>query len=123
MWNGFPNYGWNAGNGGGPPPGPISLARVALAVGAAAAFAMAMWGLFSIKGLGEVLQVMSVSFIFLMPIVVGAATVYLSPIRLAHSGAYQFFAPWASVLVFFVLTMVLGLEGLICWIMILPFLC
>ncbi|OQP61950.1 hypothetical protein A3860_30110 [Niastella vici] len=64
--------------------------------------------------------VMSISFIFFLPFVAGALTVYFSSVKKVQSKAYCLFAPWLPILAFFVLTLFFSLEGLACWIMILP---
>lgn len=68
----------------------------------------------------DFLSVMSVSFIFLIPFGVGALTVYLASVEKASSIIYRLFFPWVPVLIFFVLTLITGFEGWVCWLMVLP---
>jgi len=65
--------------------------------------------------------VMSVSFLFFLPFIAGALTVYLSSIEKIKSIAYRIFAPWVPILIFFFLTIAIAYEGWACWLMILPF--
>lgn len=64
--------------------------------------------------------VMSMSFLFFMPVVVGALTVYLLPEEKARQYSKRLFAPWWPILIFMVLTLMLSLEGRACWMMVLP---
>ena len=66
------------------------------------------------------LEVMSIAFIFLIPLGVGALTVRLSDPGRIDSRAYCFFMPWLSSLALLVITIAFALEGTICWVMIYP---
>lgn len=68
----------------------------------------------------EVLDVMSVSYLYFVPLAVGAITLLLSPKRRAKSWGYRILAPWGPIFVFFILTLLLAMEGWACWLMILP---
>jgi hypothetical protein len=63
---------------------------------------------------------MSISFLFVLPTIVGALTVYLSPIEKVKKTAYQVFVPWLPVFLFVLITLLLEIEGWACWIMLLP---
>ncbi len=65
-------------------------------------------------------SVMSTTFLFILPTVVGALTVYLSGYEKAKSIVYRIFTPWIPIFLFLVLTLALAIEGWACWIMILP---
>ncbi len=65
-------------------------------------------------------SVMSTTFLFILPTVVGALTVYLSSYEKAKSIVYRIFTPWIPIFLFLVLTLALAIEGWACWIMILP---
>lgn len=71
--------------------------------------------------LGELLQVMSMIFLFLSPVIIGFLTVLLWPKKYYLSGIQAFFMPWLTSLVILVITMVINIEGSICWMMIFPF--
>ena len=68
----------------------------------------------------ELFQVMSITFLFCVPTIVGALTVFLSEEEKAKKQTYQIFAPWKPIFMFFVVTMIFGIEGWACWLMILP---
>lgn len=69
---------------------------------------------------GDYMGVMSVTFLMLVPMVVGFLTIRLSPNRANLTSIAAFFRPWLTSLAILVLTMVLNIEGAICWIMIFP---
>ena len=73
-----------------------------------------------LKTWDDYFQVMSTTFLFLLPTIIGALTVYLSSQEKAKSIAYRIFTPWVPVLLFLILTLAWGIEGWACWIMILP---
>lgn len=73
-----------------------------------------------LKTWDDYFQVMSTTFLFLLPTIIGALTVYLSSQEKAKSIAYRIFTPWVPVLLFLFLTLAWGIEGWACWIMILP---
>jgi hypothetical protein len=75
---------------------------------------------FGIDNWEDLYSVMSISFLFLLPLIMGALAVYFSSEQMARSAAYRFFIPWVPVLLFFFITIATGLEGLGCWVMILP---
>lgn len=65
-------------------------------------------------------EIMSTTFLVFVPLLVGAVTVLLIPRKNVKTGAGAFFYPWITCLVLLVLTMVLNIEGSICWIIIFP---
>lgn len=73
-----------------------------------------------LKNWDDFFQVMSVTFLFLLPTIIGTLTVYLSSQEKAKSIAYRIFTPWIPVFLFIILTLAWGIEGWACWIMILP---
>jgi hypothetical protein len=75
---------------------------------------------FNVSEWNEVFAIMTISFLFGLPIMVGVVSIYLSKMERIHSKAYRFFFPWVPVFVFFVLTLIIGSEGWACWIMVLP---
>ncbi len=60
------------------------------------------------------------SFILLVPLLVGAATVYVAEIQHRRSWAYYAWAPVSANLLFVLGTMAIMIEGLICAILIVP---
>ncbi len=65
-------------------------------------------------------QVMSIAFIFVVPLGIGALTVRFSEPQRIHSRLYCFFAPWLSSLALLIVTILLSIEGIICWVMAYP---
>lgn len=70
--------------------------------------------------LGEMLQIMGVSFLFLSPLIIGFLTVYFWPKKYYLSVGQAFFAPWLTSVAILVVTIAIQLEGAICWMMIFP---
>lgn len=67
-----------------------------------------------------VFNMMSQTFLFLLPSIVGALTVYFSKIEKVKKFAYRFFAPWIPVFAFVLITLCFAIEGWPCLLMILP---
>lgn len=68
----------------------------------------------------ELFSLMSKSFLFCLPTVIGALTVYLSSKEAAQKYTYRIFMPWVPVFIFLVITLAFALEGWACWLMLLP---
>ena len=66
------------------------------------------------------IQVMSVAFIFIMPLGIGALTVRASDQSRINSRVYCFFMPWLSSLALLAVTIAVAIEGTICWVMAYP---
>jgi hypothetical protein len=67
-----------------------------------------------------VFNMMSKTFLFLLPSIVGALTVYFSKEEKVKSISYRFFTPWVPIFVFFFITLAFAIEGWPCLLMILP---
>ena len=65
-------------------------------------------------------EVMSITFIGLLPMIIGYLTVVLMPRERIHSRTSAFFTPWLTCSAILVITLLLDIEGAICWIMIFP---
>jgi hypothetical protein len=65
-------------------------------------------------------EVMSMSFLVLVPMGIGALSVWFSSEKNRLNGAYSFFFPWVVVFVLMGLTIFFNIEGWACWIMIYP---
>jgi hypothetical protein len=97
-----------------------SFQRLFLIIGLPVLFALVVRYLFGVETWENLYSVMSIAFLFGLPAGVGAITIYLSPIEKVKRGTYRFFMPWVPILCFFLLTLLLSIEGWACWIMILP---
>ena len=75
---------------------------------------------FGIETWSGLFSVMSVSFLFCLPTIAGALTVYFSSEEKAMSFKYKFFVPWIPILIFLLLTIAFAWEGWACWLMVLP---
>jgi len=91
-----------------------------IAIGIPTLYAVILRLFFGIDTWNELFSVMSVTFLFLLPTIVGALTVYLSTPEKAKSIAYKVFTPWIPVFLFLIITLALAIEGWACWLMILP---
>ena len=96
------------------------LKVLAASVAAGLAYGLAARVLFALPKDGDWLGVMTLGFIFVVPAVVGFLTVYLSPADFAKSYVYAALVPWPVALVSLMVMMGVGLEGLICVVMMLP---
>ncbi|MGV3697278.1 hypothetical protein [Flavobacterium sp.] len=65
-------------------------------------------------------SVMSWSFFLLAPGGIGALFIYFSPVNAVKNVGYRILGPWIPVVLVIVLTIVIGVEGWACWIMITP---
>ena len=89
------------------------------AIGIPVLYLLVLRFMFGIEG-WYLFKVMSLTFLFLLPIVSGVLTVYLSAIERTKSIWYCVFAPWLPIVVFLVITLMFSLEGWACWIMVFP---
>ncbi|MBS1663750.1 MAG: hypothetical protein JST68_22085 [Bacteroidetes bacterium] len=69
---------------------------------------------------GDAMAVMSVAFFFVVPFLIGYLTIFLIPYRESHTGSGAFFKPWATCAVILIVTCIVKLEGMICWVMAYP---
>jgi hypothetical protein len=67
-----------------------------------------------------VMSIMSISFLCIVPIFIGFMTVKLMGLSKISSSALAFWFPWLTCLALLIITIILNIEGLICWIMIYP---
>lgn len=84
------------------------------------AFAIILRLIFGTESWNWMFSVMSVTFLFCLPLIVGFLTVFLSGRSLAKIWVYRIFAPWVPIIVFTLITLFVDLEGWACWMMILP---
>ncbi|MBS1538962.1 MAG: hypothetical protein JST20_14585 [Bacteroidetes bacterium] len=68
----------------------------------------------------KIFTMMSVTFLFLLPSIVGALTVYFSKEENVKKIPYRVFTPWIPIFAFVLITLVLAVEGWPCLLMILP---
>ncbi len=96
------------------------LRNTLMAVGIPTAYAVVLRLLFGVRTWDQLFSVMSISFLFCLPTIIGALTVYFSAPEKVEKLSYRILAPWAPIFLFFIITLVLSLEGWACWLMILP---
>ncbi len=83
-------------------------------------YAISLRIFFGVTTWKELCSVMSASFIFCLPTIVGALTVYFLPVDKARKSAYRILMPWIPIFIFFIITLGLKIEGWACWLMVLP---
>lgn len=66
-------------------------------------------------------EVISISLVFVAPFAIGYVTVALSGLDRVENGISAFFRPWAVTAILLFATILLSMEGAICWIIIYPF--
>jgi len=91
-----------------------------IAIGIPTLYAVVLRLFFGIETWNDLFSVMSVTFLFLLPTIVGALTVYLSTVEKAKNIVYRVFTPWIPIFLFLIVTLALAIEGWACWLMILP---
>ena len=84
------------------------------------AYALLMRLLFGLHLIRHFAEVMTVSFFITVPYGIGYLTIILSSIERVRKTSYQIMAPWVAVFIFFGATLLFGIEGWACWLMILP---
>ena len=65
-------------------------------------------------------QIMSVTFLFVVPLLIGFLTVLLIPTDKITSGTAAFFKPWLTSLALLFITLLTKVEGIICWVLLFP---
>ena len=95
----------------------ITLLKV-IAVPTAYAFVLRF--IFGINDWKELFSVMSITFLFFLPTIVGALTVYFSSVENSKKNSYKIVAPWIPIGIFFIITLAFSIEGWACWLMVLP---
>lgn len=75
---------------------------------------------FGVSTWEDLFTVMSVSFLFCLPTIVGVLTIYFSNSEKVKNRAYRIFTPWIPILIFLVITLAFAMEGWACWLMVLP---
>jgi len=83
-------------------------------------YALIMRGIFGIDLLHYMFSVMSIGFLMGVPFGMGYLVIYHSPIERVRSLAYCILAPMLPILFFLMITLLFGIEGWACWLMILP---
>ncbi len=96
------------------------LKKTLIALGIPTAYAVFLRIFFGVNTWKGLFTVMSVTFLFLLPAIIGVLTVYLSEEEKVKKLSYRIFAPWVPIFLFFIITLVLAIEGWACWIMALP---
>jgi len=89
-----------------------------IAIGIPTLYGIVLRLIFGIKVWSELFSVMTVTFLFFLPTIIGVLTTYLSGKN--KRILYLIFIPWIPVLLFLVVTLALEIEGWACWIMIFP---
>lgn len=84
------------------------------------AYALVLRFVFGLITWQDLFSVMSITFLFCLPTIVGALTVYFSHIDKVRNIAYRIFTPWIPILIFLVITLAFAIEGWACWLMVLP---
>jgi len=97
------------------------LKKTLIVIGIPTLYAIFLRLFFGIKRWDDLFSVMSVSFLLCLPTIVGSLTVYFSSDEKVRKFWYRFFVPWIPIFIFFVITLLVSLEGWACWLMILPF--
>jgi len=98
-----------------------STKNIAIIIGVPVAYALAITWIFGLASWSDLYSVMSITFLFLSPTIIGALAVFLSRTEDAENAAYCICVPWIPVFLFVLITLLFSIEGWGCWIMVLPF--
>lgn len=96
------------------------LKTAAIIVAIPVGYALLMRAIFGLDIIKDFVRVMSITFLFAVPFVIGFLTVIVSPRQNAVRKDYAAMAGWVPIGIFFVVTLALAIEGWACWLMILP---
>ena len=80
-------------------------------------FVAVSYGVFStlaFKLFSEELATMTLSFLFVIPFVIGALTVYLAPVERRQSKSWAFFTPWLSYFLGALVVFLFSWEAALC---------
>ncbi len=91
--------------------------RIVVSICIAVAYALLLRLLFGVGGTD--LEVMSGTFLFISPFVIGFLNIIVLP-KGTVKGSAGFFLPWLTCLCILLVTLFFNIEGIICWIMIYP---
>ena len=89
-----------------------------------ALFSASLYGLilhFLFGFFGDIFEIMSLSFLAMSPAGIGFLTILLWRPKEVPSVNAAIFRPWLTCLALLIVTIMLSMEGTICWIMIFPF--
>lgn len=67
-----------------------------------------------------IMGIMSVTFLIVIPVIIGFLTVFFVQKEKVKSYGKAFLIPWISSIVILIITILLSIEGTICWIMLFP---
>lgn len=93
---------------------------ILLAIGIPTLYALILRLVFGLDEWNEIFSVMSFTFLFLTPSILGAISVYYLSEDLAKKWRYRILVPWIPIFLFLIITLMLQIEGWACWVMILP---
>ena len=96
------------------------LKNTLIAIGIPTVYAIILRLFFGVEKWNELFSVMSVTFLFCLPTIVGALTVYLSNKEKVEKLSYRILIPWVPIFAFLIITLSFAIEGWACWLMILP---
>lgn len=85
-----------------------------------ALYALILRILFGMKSMEGLFGVMTISFLFLGPFIMGIIATYFSDEKDLKSKGYVLIFPWIPLAIFLFATLLLELEGWACWVMVFP---
>lgn len=97
-----------------------NLQNFLIVIGVPTLYAIVLRLFFGVDQWNDLFEVMSISFLFCLPTIVGALSVYFSKLEKVESLSYRIFMPWVPIGLFLVVTLLLAIEGWACWLMVLP---
>lgn len=92
--------------------------KLVLSTTLAAVYGISLRFLFA--SFGDSMVIMSITFFFLVPFLVGYLTILLIPYKETHTQTGAFFKPSITCLFILTITMFFKIEGAVCWLMAFP---
>jgi hypothetical protein len=97
-----------------------SIIRAIKVIAIPTAYAILLRLFFGVNTWKDMFFVMTASFLFCLPTIIGILTVYFSSIEKVQRISYRIFTPWIPIGIFLIITLLFTLEGWACWLMVLP---
>ncbi len=85
-----------------------------------ALYGLACQSILKLDELKDLFAIMTMGFVFILPVVLGVITLYFAKSEYRVSWTYRIFMPWATASLCLLLAFITGQEGTICLIMTIP---
>lgn len=97
-----------------------NLISLLIGVISGAIYGLATQFILKIDELKDVFSIMTMGFVFVLPVILGIITLFFANENARASWAYRIFMPWATSFLSLLLAFITNLEGTICLVMAIP---